>query len=166
MFAFSVQTQKIPWLSLWIKLWLLKSCVHEMTASYTDCNSYRAPSWFENFPEFFRMNEFVTFIFILFLRAVNGLHAGLAPAESRVRVSIQCLLRMQKGAELAGRRGWAQGWMRAPVSSPLQVPRSGLGAGTSARTTYGTMRRVLQNETAGFEHPLFTLFAFWGSTVH
>lgn len=164
MFAFSVQTQKISPLSLWIKLWLLKCCVHQMTASCTDCNPYRAPAWFGNFPEFFRMNEFVTFIFIVFLRAVNGPHAGPAPAESSCEVPIQHMVCTQSGAELAGRRGWAQGWVRNPVPSTLQVPRSGLGAGTLARTTCGTMSRVLQNETAGFEYPIFTPFAFWGAT--
>lgn len=60
MFASSVQRWKIPRLSLWIKLWLLKCSMHQISGSHTDCNPYRAPSWSGNFPEFFRMKVFVT----------------------------------------------------------------------------------------------------------
>lgn len=139
MFAFSVQTQKILKLNLWIKLWLLKCCVHQITASRDDCNSYSAPSSFGNFPEFFRMKESVTFIFVVPLRDVYGPCAELAPAEPSCEVPIQYLTQTQQWAELAGRRGWAQGWTTSPIPSAPQVPRSGLEAGLFARRTCGTM---------------------------
>lgn len=75
-----------------------------MTGSYKDCFSYTGSS-FEDFPEFFSMKAFVTFIFILFLKTINAPYAGLAPAESWCEVPVQYLFHPQKGTELHGGKG-------------------------------------------------------------